>query len=221
MKATIVFSGGMDSTTVAHYYRDKGYELVLLTFDYGQRHRKEIEFAKLTAKKLKAEHEIIDISGIKHLLKGSALTDDIDVPHGHYEESSMSATVVPNRNAIMASLAYGVASCNGSDVVALGIHKGDHHIYPDCREDFLTSMNESMRLATRGHRKEGLKLAAPFVNMSKTDIARVGSDWGVDYSLTWTCYAGEDIHCGKCGACQERKESFIDSGTPDPTEYKQ
>ena len=220
MRATIVFSGGMDSTTVAYYYHKKGYELTLVTFDYGQRHKKEIQFAKITAERLGAQHEIIDISGIKCLLKGSSLTDDIDVPTGHYEEESMSVTVVPNRNAIMASLAYGIASCNGSDIVAMGIHKGDHHIYPDCREDFLESMNKSMRLATRGHRHDDLKLEAPFVKVSKTDIVRLGTELGVDYAETWTCYKGLDIHCGECGACQERKESFIDNGLVDPTEYE-
>jgi 7-cyano-7-deazaguanine synthase len=116
-------------------------------------------------------------------------------------------------------MAYGIASCNGSEVCALGIHKGDHHIYPDCREDFFVSLNESLRLATRGHRHEDLRLEAPFLNESKTEIARQGAKLGVRYDLTWTCYNGEEKHCGLCGACQERKESFKDSNTVDPTEY--
>ena len=220
MKATIILSGGMDSATLAYLMKSKGYEIVLVTFDYGQRHIKEIESAKAVATALNAEHHIIDIAGIKPLLKGSSLTDDIDVPHGHYESDNMKLTVVPNRNAIMLSIAWGVACVNNSTALACGVHNGDHHIYPDCRPEFINAMNIAMLLATDGHRNDELQLIAPFADKSKTDIAIIGNELKVPYIDTWTCYKGGEIHCGQCGACQERKESFIDSGTNDPTKYE-
>lgn len=220
MKATMIISGGMDSVTLAYFLHNKGYEICMISFDYGQRHVKELECAKQAAADLGAEHHIIDISAIQPFLKGSSLTDDVDVPHGHYEAPNMSLTVVPNRNAIMLSFAWGIACTNGSTVLACGVHAGDHHIYPDCRPQFIEQMNEALRTGTEEHRNEELVLWAPFVEITKTDIAELGGKLNVPYEKTWTCYEGKDIHCGKCGACQERQEAFRDSGTIDPTEYE-
>lgn len=220
MKAVAIVSGGMDSVTLAHWLKSKGFNLELLSFDYGQRHRKELECAAWQAESLGACHNIVDISGIRPLLKGSALTDDVVVPHGHYAEETMRATVVPNRNAIMLSIAWCLACSKGADLLACGVHAGDHFIYPDCRPDFIVSFNESLRLGTIGHRKDTLELTAPFVHYTKTDIAAIGGELKVPFEHTWTCYEGGDIHCGLCGACSERKEAFRESRTSDPTQYR-
>jgi 7-cyano-7-deazaguanine synthase len=219
-KAVVIVSGGMDSVTLAYLLKSEGYDLTLIAFDYGQRHGKELEFALWHADKLDAAFFRLDISGIQPLLKGSALTDDIEVPHGHYAEESMKLTVVPNRNAIMLSIAWGVACSQEADVLACGVHAGDHFIYPDCRPEFIQNLNKALRVGTDGHRLDGLELYAPFIDKTKTDIAAIGGELGVPYEMTWTCYEGKDIHCGKCGSCTERKEAFRDSGVPDPTEYR-
>lgn len=219
MKAVAIVSGGMDSVTLSHWLKAQGYDLELVSFDYGQRHRRELECAKHQAQLLGAEHTIIDISGIRPLLKGSALTDEVAVPHGHYAEESMRLTVVPNRNAIMLSIAWGLACSSGADLLACGVHAGDHHIYPDCRPAFIDELGQALLTGTVGHRVDELKLIAPFVNKTKTDIAAIGGKLGVPFEHTWTCYEGGEVHCGKCGSCTERKEAFCDSGVPDPTVY--
>jgi len=219
MKAVAIVSGGMDSVTLAYHLKEEYDTLELISFNYGQRHSKELECAKWQANYLKANHQIIDISGIRPLLKGSSLTDNIEVPEGHYAEASMAQTVVPNRNAIMLSIAWGLACSSEADVLACGVHAGDHHIYPDCRPEFITELNTSLRTGTVGHRKENLKLIAPFVNYDKTWIAGRGYELGVSFENTWTCYKGLDRHCGKCGSCTERKEAFALAGVPDPTLY--
>jgi 7-cyano-7-deazaguanine synthase len=218
--AVAIVSGGMDSVTLAYQLKAEGYDLTLLSFDYGQRHRKELEFALWHADNLDAAFFILDISGIRPLLKGSALTDDINVPHGHYAEESMRLTVVPNRNAIMLSIAWGVACSQEADVLACGVHAGDHHIYPDCRPAFVEELNKALRTGTDGHRSERLELYAPFLDKTKTDIAAIGGELNVPFGKTWTCYEGRELHCGKCGSCTERKEAFHDSGVEDPTEYR-
>ncbi len=219
-KAVVIVSGGMDSVTLAYLLKKEGYDLTMIAFDYGQRHGKELEFALWHAEKLDASFFRLDISGIQPLLKGSALTDDIEVPHGHYAEESMKLTVVPNRNAIMLSIAWGVACSQEADVLACGVHAGDHFIYPDCRPEFIENLNAALRVGTDGHRSDGLELYAPFIDKTKTDIAAIGGDLGVPYEMTWTCYEGKDVHCGKCGSCTERKEAFHDSGVNDGTEYR-
>lgn len=219
MKAVAIVSGGMDSITLAHWLKHEGYDLHLVSFDYGQRHLRELECAVWHAAHLDADHTIIDIRGIRPLLKGSALTDDVAVPHGHYAEESMRLTVVPNRNAIMLSIAWGLACSSEADVLACGVHAGDHHIYPDCRPEFIQELDLALRTGTVGHRREELRLIAPFVNQTKTDIAAIGGGLGVPFEHTWTCYEGGEVHCGKCGSCTERKEAFRDSGVPDPTIY--
>ena len=218
-KATIILSGGMDSATLLYLLLEQRFTVTAISFNYGQRHIRELQSAEKLCKLLGVEHQVIDISGIKPLMKGSSLTDDIAVPHGHYQAENMKLTVVPNRNAIMLSIAWGIACCNGSDLLATAVHAGDHHIYPDCRPKFIVTLNEALRIGTEDHRSEYLKLYTPYLHRTKTDIAQDGHRLGVRYDLTWTCYDDGEIHCGKCGACQERKEAFADSNTPDPTEY--
>lgn len=222
-KAIAIVSGGMDSVTLAYDLAKKGFDLHLLSFNYGQRHKKELLFANMCAQHLGADHDIIDLSGIAPLLDNNSLLDgSIEVPEGHYEAESMKATVVPNRNAIMLSIATGVAVAEGALCVATGVHAGDHAIYPDCRPQFITDMNYAMVVGNDGFAVDGFGVVAPYVLWTKQEIAVHGRDLGVDYRLTWSCYNGRDLHCGKCGTCVERHEALegaLGVGN-DPTEYE-
>lgn len=173
MKAIVCFSGGMDSTTLATMYLRTGHTLGLLSFDYGQRHKdRELTAASEVAKYLESlniapvSHHVIDLSGVGDFLSGSALTDpEVEVPDGHYAEETMRSTVVPNRNAIMANIAIGVASSAQADVVALGVHAGDHAVYPDCRPEFVKSLRQTMTWALKGFHTP--RLETPFLNHTK------------------------------------------------------
>jgi 7-cyano-7-deazaguanine synthase len=220
MHTVAVVSGGMDSVTLASMLAHDGDEITLISFDYGQRHRKELTFAAACAKRLGADHEIADLSSINQLLAGSSLTsDEIEVPDGHYAEESMKATVVPNRNAIMISVAGGLAVSRGADRVAVGVHGGDHFIYPDCRPGFIDAMDLALSLGNDEFAPAGFGLIAPFIDVSKTEIARIGDALGVPWAETWSCYKGGDLHCGTCGTCVERREAFDEADVEDPTEY--
>ena len=219
MKTIVICSGGLDSVTLAYKVAAGGNFLSgLVSFDYGQRHKKELDFAKKAADRLGAPHHLIDISAVGKMLGGSALTDEIDVPEGHYAEENMRITVVPNRNAIMLAIAYGVASAQGADCVATAVHGGDHFIYPDCRPGFIKSFENMQSLALEGFSK--ITLYTPFLEKTKADIADEGARLGVDFANTWSCYKGGDLHCGRCGTCVERREAFHLAGVDDPSDYE-
>ena len=218
--AVAIVSGGLDSVTLAYYLHDRNYDLLLLGFDYGQRHSRELEYSELCAARLGAKFKMIELQSVGRLLT-SALTDEnIAVPDGHYAEQSMKATVVPNRNAIMLTIAYGIAVASGANVVATGVHGGDHFIYPDCRPDFINAFDLMQRYAVDGFAKRDLHLYTPFIAKKKEDIVSVGHVLGVPFYDTWSCYKGGERHCGTCGTCVERKEAFLLSGVLDPTEYE-
>ena len=217
MKAVAIVSGGLDSVTLAHYLRSRGHALHLLAFNYGQRHKKELEFAQRTASRLDAQFDVVDLTSIGSLLRGSSLTDNVPVPDGHYAEESMKITVVPNRNAIMLAAAYGVAVAEDARFVATGVHAGDHYIYPDCRPEFIFLFEQMESRAVEGF--ADIHLLAPFLYKSKADIVALGNRLGVPYEETWSCYKGQEIHCGTCGTCVERKEAFELAKVPDPTVY--
>lgn len=215
-KVVVIYSGGMDSFTVLNRAIKDGKEVYALTFDYGQRHIKEIDFAANVCKKLNIPHKIIDISAINQLLAGSSLTDDIDIPEGHYEEDSMKSTVVPNRNMILLSLAVGYAVSVEASQVYYGAHSGDHAIYPDCRPEFVAKMNDVCQIANY----QSVEIYSPYLEVSKTAILTDGLTMNLDYSQTWTCYNGREKACGKCGACQERLEAFEQNDVTDPLIYE-
>lgn len=217
MKTLVVCSGGMDSVVLAHKAAAENTLLGLVTFDYGQRHKKELSFAADCAERLGVPHDIIDITAIGAQLTGSALTDDLDVPDGHYAQDTMKITIVPNRNAIMLTIAFGVAAAKGADAVATAVHGGDHFIYPDCRPGFINAFETMQRHALDGY--ADIQLLAPFVDVSKDEIARIGAQLGVPFIETWSCYKGQDIHCGCCGTCVERREALDLAGIEDPTPY--
>lgn len=217
MKVLAVASGGMDSTTLCYKLAADQMLEGVVSFDYGQRHRKELDCAARIASNLGVSHDVIDLSAVGKHLGGSALTDDIDVPDGHYAEDNMRITVVPNRNQIMLSIAAGIAVARGCDAVATAVHAGDHTIYPDCRTEFIESLDATTQLATESF--GDVRVLAPFVTIDKTAIAQIGDELGVPWADTWTCYKGGDVHCGTCATCVERQEAFHLAGVDDPTEY--
>lgn len=222
----VIYSGGMDSFTLLHMIHSKieSRSMRAISFDYGQRHRRELEYAQAETKRLGIAHEIIDLRPLTPFLQGSALTSpDIDVPEGHYAEESMKKTVVPGRNTLMlsAAMAYaeslllrGIAS-DGYVNIHYGAHAGDHAIYPDCRPAFVNAMQSVFEAATEGK----VRLYAPLLELDKADILRSGQMVGLkaeDYARTWTCYKGGAHACGKCGSCDERAEAFAAMNWVDP-----
>ncbi|NRP11396.1 7-cyano-7-deazaguanine synthase [Aliiroseovarius sp. xm-m-379] len=218
MKTNVVCSGGLDSVSLAHVIADRGDLTRLISFDYGQRHRKELSYAAGCAERLGVPHHVIDMRSIGAALSGSALTDDIDVPDGHYAEDTMKITVVPNRNAIMLTIAYGIAAANGDEAVATAVHGGDHFIYPDCRPAFTEAFDKMQRAALDGY--ADVALFTPFVHRSKAEIVAEGATVGTPFVETWSCYKGGQHHCGRCGTCVERREAFHLAGINDPTIYE-
>ena len=219
-KVVAIVSGGLDSVTLAYHLVDQGYEPVLISYDYGQRHSKELDFAKLCAQRLNVKHHLVDLKVLTSLMSTSSLTSDaIEVPDGHYAEETMKVTVVPNRNAIMINVATALAVSESYSFVATGVHGGDHFIYPDCRPEFIESQFETLKLANAGFIATEFDVLAPFVNISKADIVTIGDAIGVPWLETWSCYKGGDIHCGSCGTCFERREAFELANVDDPTSY--
>lgn len=218
MKIVIVYSGGLDSTVLLYHLHAQGHELSALSIDYGQRHRCELKQAGEICSQLGVPHSIADLSAIRPLLAGSSLTSpEIEVAEGHYTEESMKTTVVPNRNMILLSIATGHALSIQAGQIAYAAHSGDHAIYPDCRNEFADAMAEAIRLADW----EQVELIRPFVDWTKADIVRRGSQLAVPFEKTWSCYKGGEIHCGRCGTCIERREAFDLTGVEDPTPYAQ
>ncbi|MFO7527889.1 MAG: 7-cyano-7-deazaguanine synthase QueC [Marinobacter sp.] len=213
----VIYSGGMDSFTLLNLARARGYQVHALSFNYGQRHVRELDCARQVCADLGISHKEIDIRAMSGVMSGSSLTSDIEVPEGHYEEDSMKATVVPNRNMILLSLATGYAVTVGACAVWFGAHGGDHAIYPDCRPEFVEKMDVVCRVANY----EPVAIEAPFIRMDKGEILAEGLKLGLDYSLTWTCYNGRDKACGRCGSCVERLEAFAANGVTDPLEYEE
>ncbi len=214
----MILSGGLDSTTLLWKLCLEGKRVYALTFDYGQRHRREIEHAKKIVKKAKEAgfevyHEVVDISSISHLISSGALTGNESVPHGFYTDERQKVTVVPNRNMIMLSIAAGYAVKMGESEVYYAAHKSDYAIYPDCRKEFVKALDSAIYLATIF---TPVELKAPFVDMTKAEVVSLGLKLKVPYELTWSCYEGRDRPCLKCGTCLERTEAFLLNKVKDP-----
>lgn len=218
MGAIVIYSGGLDSTVLLYKICGFFREVKAINFFYGSKHNTmERARAIVNCQRLKIELLEIDISAIACGLKSSLLMGGDPIPEGHYQAENMRSTVVPFRNGILLSIAAGIAESNDCEHIFYGAHSGDHYIYPDCRPEFVGIMGLAIREGTGGK----VILHAPFVNLKKSDIVTLGNSIGVPFNLTWTCYKGEDLHCGKCGACVERKEAFRLSGIIDPTIYKE
>ena len=207
----------MDSFTLLHHALDKGYGVDCITFNYGQRHIKEVECARLICEEHNLTNLLIEIANVESIFAKSALTSkDIEVPHGSYQSATMQTTIVPNRNMLFISHAIAYAISQNIDSVWYGAHAGDHFIYPDCRPEFLSAMNA---VAQTCHTFP-ISVEAPFLNFSKAEIIKKGLQLGIDYSHTWTCYEGQEFACGKCGSCNERLEAFAINNLTDPLHYK-
>ena len=216
MGAVVVLSGGMDSATLLFWAAKRYKNLSAISVNYGQRHSKELDCAKKLCELIGVPISVVDLSSIKSLLVGNALTDDVEVPEGHYASPTMKQTVVPNRNMLLLSVALCSACVEGARLVLYGAHFGDHPIYPDCRKEFVDALDKAARLCWY----QEIKIEAPFVEKTKTDVAKLGNDLGVPFEHTWSCYNGRALHCGKCGTCVERREAFMLAEVKDPTEYE-
>jgi len=221
MKAVVIASGGADSSTLLYKTVNDNYETYALTFIYGQKHKREIESAKKICEGIKVHHKIIDLSVLKDVLSGSALTDSgVEIPEvpetaEHYE--TLKTTIVPNRNSIFLSIAIGYAVSIKANYIFFGAHHSDRGVYPDCRQEFVEAFEYAERLAND---ILYLVVSAPFVRMNKSEIVKLGAELGVPYKETWSCYKGGKIHCGVCSSCRERKRAFQEAGVFDPTEYE-
>ena len=214
-KTVIILSGGIDSTTLLYDIIKQGYDVSAISFDYNQKHKKELELAKITTKKLGIEHKILDLSILNEIAPSALTRDNWKVPEGHYEAENMKETVISNRNMVMLSLAGAYAMSIKASKLFYGAHAGDHAIYPDCRKEFVDSMKVSIGLADWNK----LELEAPYIDIDKGDIVIKGLSLNVPYEDTWTCYNGLELACAKCGSCQERLEAFLKAGIDDPLKY--
>jgi len=212
MKAVLVYSGGLDSTTALYEFKDS-IELAV-SFDYGSKHNaKEIAYAKENCKRLGIKHLVIPLEFMGQYFKSDLLLGGGDIPEGSYADENMKSTVVPFRNGIMLAIAAGLAESYNLDAIMIANHSGDHAIYPDCRPEFVDAFAAAVKAGTYN----GVKLLSPYCDITKRDIALRGKALGVDYSLTYSCYKGGEKHCGKCGTCTERREALDGF---DPTEYE-
>ena len=213
--SVIIVSGGMDSITLLYDHKD---EIALgISFDYGSNHNaREIPFAKMHCERLGIKHITINLDFMHQYFKSSLLDGAEAIPEGHYADDNMKSTVVPLRNGIMLSIAIGIAESNNLDQVFIAHHGGDHPIYPDCRPEFINAIDAAATAGTYNN----VKVVAPYTKITKSDIARIGKKLGIDYTETWSCYKGGEVHCGKCGTCVERKEALAEAGIEDKTIYE-
>ena len=213
MRAIIVYSGGLDSTTLLYEYRDR--IALAVSFDYGSKHNaKELSFAEEHCRKLGIPHRIIPLDFIGRYFRSDLLLSGGEIPEGSYADDNMKSTVVPFRNGIMLAVAAGLAESYDMDTVLLANHGGDHAIYPDCRPEFIEAFDRAARAGTYN----GVRIVSPYCDLTKRDIALRGRALGIDYARTWSCYKGGEKHCGRCGTCTERKEALAGF---DPTEYEE
>jgi len=212
MKGLLIYSGGLDSTTLLYEYKDS--IALAVTFDYGSKHNaREIACAVENCKRLGIKHLVIPLGFIGQYFKSDLLLSGGAIPEGSYADENMKSTVVPFRNGIMLAVAAGLAESYELDTVLLANHSGDHAIYPDCRPEFIDAFAAAVKAGTY----EGIRVLSPYCNITKRDIALRGKAIGLDYSLTYSCYKGGEKHCGKCGTCVERKEALAGF---DSTEYE-
>jgi 7-cyano-7-deazaguanine synthase len=211
-----ILSGGLDSTTMVYDLLDQGYRVDCVSFNYGQRHNKELQYAENTARRLKLRYDVIDLTNLSSRIaeSNSALVQmGEEVPEGHYAQDTMKATVVPNRNMIMLAIAGGIGVARKAVSVATGVHSGDHAIYPDCRPEFIHATSLALLKGNEGfgYHDMGIDVYAPYVTTDKTQIAATAIMLDVPLEDTWSCYKGGAKHCGRCGTCVERLEAINDA----------
>lgn len=212
----IALSGGVDSTTLLYEYREE--VACAVGFDYGSKHNaQELAAAKAICRELEIPYLIIPLAFIGEYFRSDLLLSGGEMQLGDYSEENMSSTVVPFRNGIMLSILAGLAESRDLQQVLIANHFGDHAIYPDCRESFVTPMGEAITAGT----SNGVKLVAPYTTLTKAEIVARGTRLGVPYDKTYSCYQGGERHCGRCGTCRERHDAFVANGLKDPTLYEE
>ena len=223
MKAVILLSGGLDSSTVLYQANAEGCECYAISFDYQQRHQKELNCALMLGKLAGVvQHQVVNFD--LRQWGGSALTDDqIDLPQERSLDEmadNIPVTYVPARNTIFLSFALGYAEAIAAERVYIGVNALDYSGYPDCRPDYIEAMQEVFRLGTKqGREGKAIEIIAPLINLKKTEIIQLGNQLGVPWHLTWSCYAGDDMACGVCDSCQLRLAAFAELGLKDPVAY--
>ncbi len=214
--AVVLLSGGMDSVTALYAARAVGPVAAAVSFHYGSKHNdRELPFAAWHCEHLGVPHRVIRLDFIGELFASDLLQSGGAIPEGHYEEETMRQTVVPFRNGIMLAVAGGYAESVGAGALVIAAHAGDHAVYPDCREGFMQSMGNALRLGTYAE----ITLERPFITLTKAEVTQRGAALGVDFARTWSCYQGQEVHCGVCGTCVERREAFEVAQLADPTVY--
>ena len=217
MKALVLLSGGVDSSTALHWAHREHTVVGALAFHYGSNHaERELACARLQAAALGIPLHEVDLRPISRHLASALLSGAQAIPTGDYEESNMRRTVGPFRNGIFLAIAAGIAESCEAEAVVIAAHAGDHALYPDCREDFMQAMGQAISAGTYA----GIRILRPFISMSKGEIVRMGAELGVDFSHTYSCYCGAEKHCGNCGTCRERRAAFLSAGVADPTPYE-
>lgn len=212
----IALSGGVDSTTLLYEYREE--VACAVGFDYGSKHNaQELAAAKAICRELEIPYLIIPLAFIGEYFRSDLLLSGGKMQLGDYSEENMRSTVVPFRNGIMLSILAGLAESRDLQQVLIANHFGDHAIYPDCRESFVTPMGEAITAGT----SNGVKLVAPYTTLTKAEIVARGTRLGVPYGKTYSCYQGGERHCGRCGTCRERHDAFVANGLEDPTLYEE
>lgn len=220
-KAVVLLSGGLDSTTALYLAKSQGFEVYAISFNYGQRHKKEIESAKKVAEKADIKEHII-VNTNMNAWGGSALTDShIQVPEGEENRQEIPVTYVPARNMIFLSYAASYAEAVGAQDIFIGVSQVDYSGYVDCRKEFIDAMENAINKGTvcAVEDNKPIKIHAPFMNMTKAEEIKLGMELGVDYSLTWTCYNGYENACGHCDSCLLRLKAFEEAGYKDPVKY--
>ncbi len=218
MKAVVLLSGGLDSGIAMYLAKSRGFDIYALSFNYGQRHAKELECAKALAEKIEVkEHKIVSLS--LNGWKGSSLTDtSMEVQAGDTERTDIPDTYVPARNMVFLSVAASYAEAIKAQHIFIGVSQIDYSGYVDCRLDFISAMENAINMGTEMSVEQGKKITihAPFAKMTKAEEVKLGFKMGVDFSLTWTCYNGDEKPCGVCDSCLLRAKAFEDAGYEDP-----
>lgn len=214
MKSIILHSGGLDSTILLYKCLKQGDEVVAVAFDYGQRHKKELERGEEICALLGVQREVVKLPFLEGV--PSSQTGHSEVPEGHYAATNMKTTVVPNRNMIMLACATSLGIARKFNRVVFAAHAGDHDIYPDCRKEFVDNLRATILICDW----QRIQLSAPFIGATKAQIVAAGATLGVPFEKTWSCYKGLEKACGRCGTCVERLEAFDKARVEDPLEYE-
>ena len=221
MRAICLLSGGLDSSTALAWARAEGYACSSLAFDYGQRHRRELDAAAAISRTLGAEDHRVMTFDLR-VFGGSALTADLPVPVGGIDAEIIPVTYVPARNTIFLSFALAYAEVRDADAIVLGINALDYSGYPDCRPEYLDAVRRVAELGTRqGVEGRAAELLAPLLTRTKAEIVTLGTRLGVPWELTWSCYLGGETSCGLCDSCRLRLKGFAEAGLVDPLVYAQ